>query len=130
MSHSAPAEWSRPDSPFTFVTDGAASAIAQAKAAAGERAVGVGTASLAQQCLRLGLLDEIHLHLAHILLGDDIRLFDNLGATPIELERMRVVEAPGVTHLYFRVVKELERRDATIRRGKGDERCCLLIRRR
>lgn len=105
VSHSVPEEWSGLDSPFTFVTDGVESAIAQAKAAAGDRHVGVGAASLAQQCLKLGLLDEIHLHLVPVLLGSGIRLFDNLGSTPIELERIRVVEAPGVTHLFLRVVK-------------------------
>ncbi len=105
VSHTVPAEWAGPDSPFTFVTDGVASAIAQAKAAAGERDVGVAAASLAQQCLKLSLLDEIHIHLVPVLLGQGIRLFDNFGMAPIELERMRVVEAPGVTHLYFRVLK-------------------------
>ena len=105
VSHSVPAEWSGARSPFTFVTDGVASAIAQAKAAAGHKDVGVAAASIAQQCLKLGLLDEIQIHLVPVLLGEGIRLFDHLGAAPIELERMRVVEAPGVTHLTFRVVK-------------------------
>jgi dihydrofolate reductase len=67
--------------------------------------VAVGAASIAQQCIRAGLLDEIHVDLVPVLLGDGVRLFDNLGAGPIELERTRVVEAPGVTHLTFRVVK-------------------------
>ena len=105
VSHSVPAEWSGARSPFTFVTDGVASAIAQAKAAAGHKDVGVAAASIAQQCLKLGLLDEIQIHLVPVLLGEGIRLFDHLGAAPIELERTRVVEAPGVTHLTFRVVK-------------------------
>lgn len=105
VSHSVPAEWSGPDSPFTFVTDGVASAIARAKAAAGDRDVAVAAADIARQCLALGLLDEIHLHLAPVLLGGGIRLFDGLGAAPIALERTRVVAAPGVTHLSFRVVE-------------------------
>lgn len=105
VSHTVPPEWSASDSPFTFVTDGVASAIAQAKAAAGERDVAVAAASIAQQCLQLGLLDEIQLHLVPVLLGVGVRLFDNLGITLVQLERTRVVEAPGVTHLYFRVVK-------------------------
>lgn len=105
VSHSVPPEWSESDSFFTFVTDGVASAIAQAKAAAGERDVAVAAASIAQQCLQLGLLDEIQLHLAPVLLGAGVRLFDNLGTMPVQLERTRVVEAPSVTHLYFRVVK-------------------------
>ncbi len=105
VSHTVPAEWSRPDSPFTFVTDGVASAIAQAKAAAGGKNVAVAAASIAQQCLRLGLLDEIQLHIAPVLLGEGIRLFDHLGVGPIALECIRVVEAPRVTHLFYRVIK-------------------------
>jgi dihydrofolate reductase len=105
VSHTVPAEWSGPDSPFTFVTDGVASAIAQAKAAAGHKNVGVVAASLAQQCLKLGLLDEIHIHLVPVLLGEGIRLFEDLGPPPIELVTTRIVDAPGVTHVTFRVVK-------------------------
>lgn len=105
VTHSVPAEWAGKDSPFIFVTDGIESAIAQAKAAAGGKDVGVAGADIAQQCLKLGLLDEIRLHLAPVLLGEGIRLFDNLGKTPVELETLRVVEGKGVTHLYFRVVR-------------------------
>ena len=90
VSHTAPSEWVGEDSPFTFVTDGVASVIAQAKEAAGEKHVGVAAASIAQQCLKLGLLDGIQIHLVHVLLGEGIRLFDDLGAAPIELERTRV----------------------------------------
>lgn len=105
ISHDVPAEWAGPDSPFVFVTDGVASAIAQAKAAAGDKAVGVAGANIAQQCLKLGLLDEIQIHLAPVLLGQGIRLFDQLGTTPIGLEQTRVVEAPNVTHLWYRIRK-------------------------
>jgi riboflavin biosynthesis pyrimidine reductase len=52
-----------------------------------------------------GLVDEIHVDVAPLLLGAGVRLFDNLGDMPIELECTRVVEAPGVTHLRYRVVK-------------------------
>lgn len=105
VSHGVPAEWAGPDSPFVFVTDGVASAIAQAKAVAGDRAVGVAGADIARQCLQLGLLDEIQLHLVPVLLGAGIRLFDHLDAGPIQLEQLRVVEAPTVTHLWYRVVR-------------------------
>ena len=105
VTHSVPEAWDRPDSPFVFVTDGVESAIQQAKAAAGDKPVGVAGADIAQQCLQLGLLDEIQIHLMPVLLNDGVRLFDNLGATPIHLERTRLVEAPGVTHVWFRVVK-------------------------
>ena len=90
---------------FTFVTDGIESAVRQAKAVAGSKNVGVMGAHTAQQCLKAGLLDEIHIHLVPVLLGEGIRLFDHLGTQHIELESTRVIESPGVTHLWFRVVK-------------------------
>jgi dihydrofolate reductase len=91
-------------SPFTFVTDGIASAVAQAQVAAGTKNVAVGSATTTQQCLQAGLLDEIHIDLASVLLGAGVRLFDHLGIEHIELERTRVVDGIGVTHLQFRVV--------------------------
>ena len=105
VTHTVPREWVKEGSPFTFVTDGVESAVRQAKKAAGEKNVVVATASILQQCLIAGLVDEIDIDLAPVLLGAGIRLFDNLGAEPINLEITRVVEAPGVTHLRFRVVK-------------------------
>ena len=63
------------------------------------------TASILQQCLKAGLMDEIHVDVVPLLLGNGVRLFDHLGVAPIELESIRVVEAPDVTHLGFRVVK-------------------------
>ena len=98
-------EWLGDGSPFTFVTDGVESALRQAKIAAGDRDVSVSSASMTQQCLKAGLLDAIHIDLVPILLGAGVRLFDHLGVTPIALEQIRVVVAPGVTHLRFRVVK-------------------------
>src|ERR687893_1248116 len=105
VTHSVPKEWVYEGSPFTFVTDGVESAVEQAKAVAGDKDVAVGAASIAQQCIRAGLLDEVHIDLVPVLLGDGVRLFDHLGPGQIELERTRVIEAPGVTHLTFRVVK-------------------------
>ena len=105
VTHTVPQEWVYEGSPFTFVTDGVESAVEQAKAVAGDKDVAVGAASIVQQCIRAGLLDEIHIDLVHVLLGEGVRLFDHLGTGSIELERTRVVEAPGVTHLTFRVVK-------------------------
>jgi dihydrofolate reductase len=104
-THHAPQEWVYEGSPFTFVTDGVESAIRQAKAAAGDKDVVVCTASILQQCLNAGLMDEIHVDVAPLLLGSGVRMFDNLTKHPIELESIRAVEAPGVTHLGFRVVK-------------------------
>jgi dihydrofolate reductase len=105
VTHTVPQEWVKDGSPFTFVTDGVESAIRRAKKAAGDKTVSVASANIAQQCIKAGLLDEIQIDLAPVLLGGGVRLFDNLGAAPIELESMRVIEAPDVTHLTFRVVK-------------------------
>ena len=78
----------------------------QAKAVAGEKDVAVMAASIVQQCIGAGLLDEIVVNLVPVLLGDGVRLFEHLlGATPLELQSTGVIEAPGVSHLKFRVVK-------------------------
>lgn len=91
---------------FTFVTDGIESALSQARAAANGKHVGIsGGANVAQQFLKAGLVDEIDIHIAHVLLGDGVRLFDQLGTEQIELEQIRSSDGPGVTHLRFRVVK-------------------------
>jgi dihydrofolate reductase len=101
-----PQEWVYEGSPFTFVTDGVESAVEKAREVAADKYVAVGAASIVQQCIRAGLLDEIHVDLVPLLLGDGVRLFEHLGAGPIELECTQVVEGTGVTHLTFRVVKE------------------------
>lgn len=90
---------------FYFVTDGIESAIAKAQELAGEKTVALHGGSAVQQALKAGLLDEMNMSIAHVLLGEGVRLFDHLGATPIHLERIRTVESPGATHLSFRVVK-------------------------
>jgi dihydrofolate reductase len=106
VTHVVPQEWVYKGSPFTFVTDGVGSAVEQAKAVAGaEEDVAVGAASIAQQCIRAGLLDEVHVDLVPVLLGGGVRLFEHLGSTPIELESRGVVESPGATHLTFCVLK-------------------------
>jgi dihydrofolate reductase len=105
VTHNQPQEWVKPGSPFTFVTDGVESAIRQAKQVAGGKDVALSSASIMQQSLKAGLLDEIQIDLAPVVLGGGVRLFDNVGAAPIELEIIRVVEGIGVTHLKYRVVK-------------------------
>jgi dihydrofolate reductase len=90
---------------FTFVTEGIESAIAQARAAAGDMKVHVmGGASVIQQALKAGLVDSIHLHVAPVILGAGTRLFDDLRE-PIELERTEVVTSNFATHLRFHVVR-------------------------
>jgi dihydrofolate reductase len=91
---------------FTFVTDGIESALEQARAAADGRDVALGGgADVAQQYLRAGLIDEMQIHVVPVLLGDGARLFDNLGDAEVGLECTAAVEAPGVTHITYRVVK-------------------------
>ncbi len=86
-----------------YVTDGVESSMRQAKAAAGDANVLVHGADLAQSCLRARVLDELEIHLVPVLLGEGRRLFERLGADPVDLELTRVVDAPGVTHLRYRV---------------------------
>ena len=105
VTHNVPQEWVYEGSPFIFVTDGVESAIRQAKQAAGDKDVVVSTPTILQQCLNLGLMDEIHVDVAPLLLGKGVRLFDHLNIRPTELECIRVVNAPGVIHLGFRVLK-------------------------
>lgn len=91
---------------YTFVTDGVESAIRRAKASAGEKDVMIsGGAGAVRAALSAGMLDEIHLHVAPVLLGQGVRLFEHLGTEWIELERLRMVETPSMTHLRFRVIK-------------------------
>jgi dihydrofolate reductase len=86
----------------TYVSDVEA-AMAQAKEAAGEKDVLVHGAGTAQLALAAGVLDELQIHLIPVLLGQGRRLFEHLGADHIELEPIRIVDGPGVTHLRFKV---------------------------
>jgi len=91
---------------FTFVTEGIESALNQAKSAAGGKNVNIaGGAGTVQQSIKSGLLDELEIHLAPVLFCEGIRLFARMGPEPIELENIRVVASPRVTHFRFRVVK-------------------------
>jgi dihydrofolate reductase len=90
---------------FTFVTDGVASAIEQARAAAGERAVQVvGGASVVQQLLRAGLVDELHVDVMPVLLGGGLRLLENIDSERVQLEKIGVQDLGPRTSLSFRVV--------------------------
>ena len=92
---------------YYFVTEGIESVLNQAQEAAGGKdIILLGGANAAQQYLKSGLLDEIHVHLVPVLLGEGIRLFENTGTQPIHLEQMSVIEDRAVTHLQFRVVKQ------------------------
>jgi dihydrofolate reductase len=94
-----------PDTPVpgvTFVGD-LDSGVAAAKAAAGDKYVNVLGAEVARQCLDAGLLDEILVCIAPVLLGDGVRLFDRPGGTDVKLERVSLSQAPGATNLWLRV---------------------------
>ena len=86
----------------TYVPD-VSTAMAQAKQAAGDKNVLVHGAGIAQLALAAGVLDELELHVVPVLFGQGRRLFDNLAPEQIELERTRVLEGDGVTHMRYRV---------------------------
>jgi dihydrofolate reductase len=93
------------DTTFTFVTDGIEAALEQAKEAAGGKDVYIGGgADVINQYLAAGLVDELEIHVSELVLGGGERLFDGVGPD-LKLEQLRAVEAPGVAHLKYRVVK-------------------------
>lgn len=104
VTHEAPTEgeWSPQ---VSFVTDGVERALERAQEAAGDRIVSIAGASVAQQLLRLGKLDEIQVSVTPLLLGGGVRLFEDFGPDPVRLEQARVVESEGVTHIRYRVLR-------------------------
>jgi dihydrofolate reductase len=104
--HPRESEVKEGETTFHFVTDGIESALEQARAAAGDRDVALGGgASVAQQYLSAGLLDELHIHVAPILLGGGVSLFGELGTDAPKLNLTRVVESPLVAHLSYEVAR-------------------------
>jgi dihydrofolate reductase len=101
LTHRPPPE---PVPDVTFVGD-LDSGVTAAKAAAGEKYVNILGASLARQCLDAGMLDEIFVCIAPVMLGDGVRLFERLGGPKVELERLLLTEAPLASNLRFRVVR-------------------------
>ena len=108
LTHFPPQDWKDKEGapPFTFVTEGFEAALAKAQEIAGDKKVVIASTTLVQECLNLGLLDEIHIDLAHVLMGEGKRLFDNLNINDIELELVAASNAPGVTHMTFKVLKK------------------------
>jgi dihydrofolate reductase len=105
VTHQAPSE-SPEGGVYTFVTDGIAGAVAQAKAAADGKDISVmGGANIGQQYLAAGLVDEIQLHVAPVLFNYGTRMFEHLGDAHIQLEALEVIGTPVATHMRFRVVK-------------------------
>ncbi|HEY7268483.1 MAG TPA: dihydrofolate reductase family protein [Dehalococcoidia bacterium] len=105
VTHSAPAK-SPEGGVYTFVTDGIESALKQAKAVSGDKDVCVmGGASIGQQYIAAGLVDEISIHLIPVLFKSGTRMFEHLGGEHTQLELLEAVETPLATHLRYRVVK-------------------------
>ncbi|HEV3475220.1 MAG TPA: dihydrofolate reductase family protein [Actinomycetota bacterium] len=92
---------------YHFVTGGLEVALAEARVAADDKNVGIwGGANIIRQYLQTGLLDEIQIHLIPMLLGNGVRLFQDLSAAGIELRKTRSIDTPRATHLRFTVLKE------------------------
>jgi dihydrofolate reductase len=107
LTRSVPKKWPKQTSKitFNFVSDGVEKAVELARAAAGDRNVTIiGGASVARQCIKTGLADEMHIDIMPLLLCNGLRLFDELGETPIALERIAVIQTSTRTHLQFRIV--------------------------
>jgi dihydrofolate reductase len=105
VTHQVPETVPPGEPPYTFVTEGTEEAVTRARRAAGDKDVGVMGTKIVQQCLRAGLLDELTISLVPVVLGRGARLIDGLEAGSVELELERVVDAPGVTHLTYKVMK-------------------------
>jgi dihydrofolate reductase len=103
VTHDPPEDWPRDGVPITFVS-GIEDAVAEARRLAGDRVVSVAGAHVAREALAAGLLDEIVVNLIPVILGEGIPWFAGTGNAPWRLSDPVVVEAPGVTHLRYRVV--------------------------
>ncbi len=105
LTHRAHEPLNRGTTTFVFITDGLENALQHAQAAAGDKDVALMGANISQQYLKAGLVDEMEIHVANILLGAGRPLFVAIGDAQIKLERTRVIATPAVTHLRYRVIK-------------------------
>ncbi len=105
VTHRVPDAVPPGDPPYTFVTEGIERAVEKARSAAAGKDLSLMGATIVQQCLRSGLLDLLTIHLVPVVLGRGVRLLDGLEPESVRLELVGVVDAPGVTHLTYRVVK-------------------------
>ena len=103
LTHEPPADWPA-DSTIHFVTDGLESAVAQARAAVGDKDIGIATPGTVRQCLDAGILDELQINLVPVVLGEGLPYFEGIAGA-VELEGPEVIEGIGVTHLRYRVVR-------------------------
>lgn len=103
VTHAAPTDWNFPNAPFTFVTDGLASAVAQAKASAGDRDVSVTPGNLGGQAFAAGFVDEVLVDLVPVVFGSGIRYFGEFAGSPLLLGDPAIVQGNRVTHLRYGV---------------------------
>jgi dihydrofolate reductase len=103
VTHRPPRDWDFPDAPFTFVTDGVASAVAQAKEVAGDRVVSVNPGNVGGQAFQAGLVDEVLVDLVPVVFGAGVRYFGDYAGSPLLLGNPEVVQGDRVTHLRYRV---------------------------
>jgi dihydrofolate reductase len=103
VTHSKPSGWPYPQAPYTFVTDGLASAIAQAKTFAPNKNVALTGGNLTGQALAAGLVDELAVSLVPVVLGSGVRFFGEYAGPQVMLDNPRVVPGDRVTHLHYRV---------------------------
>ncbi len=105
VTHQPPADWPYPDAPFTFVTDGLPSAIAQAQAVAGDRDVSITPGNIAGQAFQAGLIDEVRIDLVPVVFGAGVRYFGDYAGSPLLLDDPQIVQGDRVTHLHYRLRK-------------------------
>ena len=105
VTHRVPEGWPRHDSTVSFDTAGIQSAMATAAEIAADKVIALGSPSIIQQCLELGMVDRIQVKVVPVLLGDGIRMFGTLTHA-IELSDPDVTEGNGVTHLYYKVARD------------------------
>lgn len=103
VTHEVPEGWPRENSTVSFDTGGIESAMRSAAEIAGDLTIALGSPSIIQQCLDLGLVDRIQVKIVPVLIGDGIRLFGRLAAAPVELGDPEIGQGNGVTHLYYDV---------------------------
>jgi dihydrofolate reductase len=105
LTHNPPSAFPQGKSEFVFVSDGIRSGVARAKALAGDKRVAIGGASVAQQALQAGLVDEIYLHIAPIVLGVGKRLFEQVGSRSIQLNHLDTLDTNDAQHVRYEVVR-------------------------
>jgi len=103
VTHQPPTDWDFPDAPFTFVTDGVRSAVAQAKAYAGDKNISVSPGDVGGQAVAAGLVDEVRVDLVPVVFGAGVRYFGDYAGSPLLLENPRVVQGDRVTRLRYRL---------------------------